>query len=207
MRKELFILTTLISISLTACSQQKFTKFEKELNEFRYSLYQDLDTIPFEQIRNMDFSHLAEIQGKTEIFIQQHEKDILQYKTNTLNRYTDIPLPDLKNYKPFFDESDISEINSVFEEYPSSLNRMFTLYSIDPLVLFRIYISIFNARMGNQEIAMEAIKDQVAAYSISTRKKDKNTWTVFIDKYRYIFQFTYNIEDNLPFLINVYERQ
>lgn len=82
------------------------------LIEFRYSFYEALDSIPFEQFRKMDFTSYKGFGDKFEEFMETHSQDIYQYKMDILNMYSEFPLPDLRGYHPIINKEEIDEVNS-----------------------------------------------------------------------------------------------
>jgi len=207
MKKHIAILIVILNSYICVTSAQELTKFEYELNEFRYSLYEYLDTVPFEQLQKMDFEAFKGLQEVSKQFIIQHEKEIQQYRLNILSQYKNITLPDLKNYqsKPFDDY--IGEANSFLKDHLKEIKYIYDLYSFNPIILINYYTSAFFAQLDVKTLASESIKNQIASPRISTRKKDKTTWIVFADRNKYIFEFIYDFEDNFLYMQNIYEKK
>lgn len=206
MAKIRLLLIVFLSITLSAHSQQKITKFERELNEFRYSLYEILDTIPFDVLRNMDVGSFKGLQDKIDTFIAGRSKDIYKYKADVLHQYKDTPLPDLNNYKPVQTE-EIDAVNSMIKDQLRDIKYMYDLLTINPISTVHLYISLFSGYFGAEGLIAESVKAQIAACRISAQRRSKDTWLIFADKYNYVFEFTYSLEDNLLRFDNAYERK
>lgn len=207
MKKLIVTLITLTAVILTACSQQQASKFEQQLNEFKYSLYEYMDTIPFEILRDMDAHTFGKIQPKIDSFLTVHKNDIYNYKINTLNTYKNNNLPDLQNYESTQYISDYEGFQEYFNTYFKEVATMYSLYTIDVMQYVRFFLSAYDGRVGVKHIASQAIKDQFAMPRIITRNEGKDAWTIFVDKYRNIFEFSYNINDNILLLKKIYSRK
>lgn len=205
MKKQTLFIITLLGLALNTYSQQKPTEFETKFNDFRYSLYETLDTLTF-QLSDIERVYRY-IQPEIEEFINKHKKEIQGYKLNTLKLYTDLPVPDLDGYKLISDKEELDEINSSLLEVKKMKSiSIYDFNTINMQTLIAMNISIFNARLGAGDMAMENIKDSFAAYRIITRQKDKDNWQIYVDKYKNIFEFTFSFKDNFLYFENVYQR-
>lgn len=203
-KQTLTLITLLLGLALNAYSQHKPTKFETELNDFRYSLYEKLDTLTF-RISDIERAYRV-IQPEIEEFISRHEQDIRQYRLNTLHIYKDMPVPDLNKYKPMVDKEELNEINSSFREI-KTIKSIYDFNAINLQNTISMSISIFNAKLGAEDMADENIKNSIAAYRIITRQRDKDNWQIYVDRYKYIYEFTYSFPDNFLYFDNVYQRE
>lgn len=206
MKKQAFFLIALLCLAFSAHSQQKLTEFEKELIEFRYSFYETLDSIPFEQLRSMDFTSYKGIGDRFEKFMETHEEDIRKYKLDILNMYSEFPLPDLMGYHPVIDKTEIDAVNCSINNELEGVQSIYYFMSMDMRSAISLSLNMYNARLGAEIMAAENIVNIIAAYRISTRQKDNDNWQIVVDRHKFIYEFRYSFKDNFLYLENVYEK-
>lgn len=67
-------------------------------------------------------------------------------------------------------------------------------------------LSLYNARLGAENLSAESIVNIIAAYRISTQQKDNDNWQIVVDRHKFIYEFRYSFKDNFLYLENVYEK-
>lgn len=206
MKRQSFLLIALLCFAFTAHAQLKLTEFEKELIEFRYSFYEALDSIPFEQLRKMDFTSYKGFGDKFEEFMEVYAQDIHKYKMDILNMYSEFPLPDLQGYHPIINKEEIDEVNSSLVNELEGIQAIYYFMSMDMRAAISLSLSMYNARLGPEQLSAESIINIIAAYRISTRQKDNDNWQIVVDRHKLIYEFRYSFKDNFLYLENVYEK-
>lgn len=78
-----------ISISISIHAQNAKSNFELELDEFRYSLYKDMEEFPsYYIVNNFDSVYVnSPLFEKINNFLEKNECEIIIYKKNILAKY------------------------------------------------------------------------------------------------------------------------
>lgn len=207
MRSLLLALSVVLaSFSLEAQNTCKLSKFEKELMEFKYNLYEDLGGYDYHEMQ--DFSFLRDgkpLRIKVDKFIEDHKKDIRDYQENQLKRY-----------EVFEIDTSAFAMDSLFDEYKNELRNSDDLiakevgdfFKINPFVYFNTLQSFIVARKYSaMEIGRKYLKNSIALPKIATKELEKGKWHVFIDEYDMAFLYSFNVETMNCKILGLYERK
>ncbi len=194
-------------------SEKKRQKFENKLNEFRYSLYADLeDTEELNEIfeKNNQSHPLVK---KLENFIKENEKEILAYQTYNLSKYKDnfIDFQSFTKDTVFFGES-----GKVLKEFLETYDHMMSIYgesfgkflSLNPLnganTVKNVYLS---QTLSVSEMGRLSMKDALASPKIKSIEMDNSNWKIWTDHYSRLYEFEFNLASNKIKLVGVYVRK
>jgi len=197
-----------------AQSEKKHLKFEKKLNEFRYSLYADFETVDelSKLIEKSSGSH--PLLKKMEDFVLENEEEIANYQRYKLSEYKD-KIIDFNQYErdtTFFNSESIKlwsdaldEYNSINKLYGKSLGKFLTLNPINYTYMIK---NIYLARtLSAMEMGTRSMKDAIAFPKIKTTLMKENHWKIWFDHYTYLYEFDYDMNQNTMKIVGVYYRQ
>lgn len=176
-----------------ATAQAPSGDFAARLDEFRYSLYPDLERMPDSLLLSTDFSGYTVLNGKAARFIGDHKEDIAAYQHGILSRYERPDRPSLVGYAQMDIGEDSVQTAQSMRQLDSMLSvPMARIYFIDPVDLAHTVISAMNAaEQSPEEFAVGMSRDRIAAPRIVTRREGER-WVITVDRYTQIWNFLYD---------------
>ncbi len=210
----LFIMLFMLSsFTLHSQNNKKHQKFEKKLNEFRYSLYADLENVKDLNKLLDESANSDQILGKIKGFIKENEQKIYDYQQYSLSKYKDevIEFDNFKKDTVFFGkdgeitEPEIVSYSQMIAIYGKSIGRLITLNPINhAIVIKNIYLSRTSSAM---EMGTQSMKDAIASSKIKCTLTDKQKWKIWFDNYSHLYEFEYDLSKNEMKLTGVFCRK
>ncbi len=193
----------LLTISITAYTQnnEEAKSFEYKLEEFRFSLYEELDKVADENIMNFQFDEKDSLVLMINDFCSKYSKEIIEYRGFLLNKYSDRSMPDLDNYNKVDINSELM-IQTIKGNIPLT-----DLMLINPFVLMDLFKNMYASRKSVQDLAKDNIKSQIAMPLISAKKINSTQWEIMENSYSKIHKFTYDVEKGEMLSFEVFERK
>jgi hypothetical protein len=197
-----FLVLLFVIFILNGHSQSKIKGFEKELLEFRYSLYPILDTMDYNEISSFDLDYQHPLTVSVNAFYESNKDAFEEFRLNILKRYLDVEL-NLSHFKEdsgFYNSAlyklmhnkDSDELKEIISFRNSPL---FQLMVINPTSHCMLYLNIYHAQSeGPQSLAKRTMVNQIASRKIKTVKKSKFIWTIYFDYYYNVYEFEYDVE-------------
>ncbi len=197
-------------------------QFENELNNFKYSLYKDLQDIDYYTLSKLLQKGFADntISQKSADFYDSHRDDIAGYQRMLLQRYTktELNLSDLKEpeqIKDVLKNGPVSDLNfflktkepSSYGEKLKNISAFFKLTYVNPVGrAFALIIDVISWVTTSQYIAVFNIKSIIARPLIKTTEKKTDFWEIIIDEYDWVFYFDFDGRKDTLYLKAVYRR-
>jgi len=226
MIKYLIFCVVLYSFSICiSCMSSQISQtnvFEKELREFKYSLYKDVQDLDFYElqklIENGFKNHI--ISKKYKDFYNNYRKEIKAYQQAYLEKYKNMEL-DLQLIKEH------EEINSYLEEGPLSVTDFFLNIENtqldkdeiqDRMIIFKLmYIiplhraqsvitQIISSHSSADGLATNNLKSLIVWPLIRTTELKSEYWEIIIDDYDWIYFFDFDLKEDVLYLKKVCTR-
>lgn len=201
------------TVNIFAQKTSKSDTFELKLNSFRYSLYAYMDTLQDINQAITKNDSINPLQIIVENFIFENKEEIIRYRKSKLEKYldTDIEFDKFEKDSIFFLEgeprSEFDQLNSYFTEI-QEINAFMQLLTIDPINYAITIQSIYNSRIYSAaEMGRQAIIDRIALPKLKTQEENNGNWKIWIDSYRSLIEFSYNLQKNRMNLMGAYSRR
>lgn len=218
MKYIIYVITLAVFLScmetVKAQSEKQIRKFEKELFDFKYSLYPYL-----EKAKNIKTFFSSDINSidiirKAKDFSEKNRDKIIALKTSYLKKYMGAEI-DMSYWKEdsTINQKEISdEIDNIFEEH-RQINQMLgaeleSITNTNPIhIAYSFRMQILIVLYPNSEYGAMVAKDMIAAPKIKCTEISEGIWKIFIDNYSYCFEFDYKLKDNFLSISKVYKRR
>lgn len=220
--KKIILFT--LAISMTLCgltskvlASDKITSFEEKLNQFRFSLNNDLiigrDGFKMRDGFNFDKKHPALIRVKD--FLTDNHKEIIAYQENILGQYvnrSDVR-QDLNKYSPLNLKLDnfYKEINKKLSKAP-----FYRLLMLDPRQVIQrlrydivMTMKVLGTPLSETDNAQFFYRRKLPLTGalIQTKKLDNNQWEITANDYDFIYILTYDVAQAKIIHLEVLERK
>lgn len=203
-------------LASTACLAQQPTAFDIKVDEFRYSLYRELDNVPDSCLLGSDYLRMTQIEMKCKQFLDDNAEEIRGYKESVLRAYENNPIPDLDGYTSQGEEF-VMDMNEKFrlmsdEDFADYLAMIlpksyWNLITINPVTRINIYIDMINNLLGGSiMLAAEVMRGTIGTPRISAIRSSDGVLHIYVDKYKYIYSFEYRSECDMLLLESMYIR-
>jgi hypothetical protein len=197
----------LFAFFIDAHENEKQLKFEQKLNNFRYSLYEAIDTIEnFNKL--LDESNAWHpVVKKVEVFMAENKQQIISYREYQLGKYinTKIDFEYFRSDNTF--DATLDNQGVEFWNKMAKISALTELMSIDPLFSVNVLInSYLSSNYTVSEMGRKVIKDKIASPKILTKKQNNTLWKIWVDQYDNLFELSYEPETNKIRMIGLFHR-
>lgn len=203
---KFLICALLFLLSISAIAQKRLSDFEIKLLNFKYTLYEDLDKIDYQEIRSFDFLEAEKpLRKKVDDFIKQNKKEIVKYQKEIL-----------KKYEVFVIDTSCFEKDSLFLDFVEVYNtsakeigdRIGEFYKINPLIYINTIKNILISRKYSAaEIGRVTMINSIAWPKTATKEIGRNEFLLFFDDYHMAFLFKINVQDMKYEILGIYNRK
>lgn len=189
----------------SGCSQKN--EFEKELNQFRFSLNSELEKYDDEKIYKFNFDKNDSVTLLIDDFFAKNKHKIKLYKEAVLEKHqnnADFTL-DISNYE----KVDVSEINHGLKSLDLSKNMpLSNLLWVNPLsevaALKNVY---FSREKGVANFAVFNAKNSITSSLIKTQKIGDEQWQIIDNSYDIVGKFIYDLNQGRVIKMEILERK
>lgn len=175
-------------------------KFERGVNDFRYTLYPYLREI---DSRSLDLSDPKYETLRTEIvkFMKVNGSGIKRYQSMFL--WSNAGSPDLSGYAAEEFEPQ-SEMTDVFTRSPD----MIAFAAINPYSMINFAVNMFLVRSySTDDMGKHVIRSQLAFPRVITRRDKGTRWNIWVDEYERIYLLDYDTDTGIAFMKGIYSRK
>lgn len=193
MQRLFLIFICLFTLSCKSVYRQPTEPFEEKLRLFRYSLYADMSSLKWDDLKTMNFFNNPQIKNKLSQFIEGNQHEIEAYQQSILEKYQHNTLPETQ-WKAI--EVNKNSYQLLSEGFKSEFKLVHALISIHPFEYAEWMITTYLAHeLTTEKIATYHIQNNIGRSLILTRPISTEKWKIIIDKYTYRFEFIFNLQN------------
>ncbi len=226
MKKILFISTLSVTLLMMPLSgkpvpeKEKSKNFSTVLTEFRYSLFNDLVSVPSTRLFAEKSPAAEKIARKCEQFYNSRREEIRQHQVSILQQFreTKIDLTGIEkdiHYNSFDSVLRISpwgwdKISSPPKEYQKSDREIniLKIALVDPTGHALYLVNFYLARnLPPGEMGQRVFRNSIAALLIKTEKIDAANWKIIIDEFQHVYILHFNLDRNIMKITDIYIRK
>lgn len=161
----------------SSAQKNKNETFIKEWEDFRYSLYQYLDTIRFDNYSLFDLPEVHPLNLSIQKFLDDHKGDISDYQKSVLEDHEDSYI-EFSNYRTdtnFLISTSRTIWDADWNEITNKYNKekdhpVIILLTINPFIQSNHFLSMYLARLYEpKELGERTFKNTIAQPKISTK--------------------------------------
>ncbi len=220
MKETLLTLCWYFSVSSVIYGQGGF---QQKYDTFRFSLYNQLEQEqPLSTSQNMAES--------VKTFLKEHEKEVLRFRKAQLEQYQGTSMEQPHVYRALNDslieeqrdqmlliypQKILSQISQGpnSRDVPENIQIILEFLSVDPIYLVRSMsaqatsqILVKYQQMAIKELSAVYGKMAMGGTHISTKKLDKRRWTLQLNNYYFIYDYSVNIDSGEIKLLTIKTR-
>lgn len=182
-------------------------KFERKLNNFRFSLNNELEKYDDEKIYTLNFNSGDSIMLLIDDFIFKNKNKIKMYRENILEKYKGNP--DFKFDISKYEKVDFNNINDYLEGFNLGKNAPLSkLLWISPISETLAYKTIyFSQKKGALKLAVFNAKNSITSSLIKTQKLKNNQWEIIDNSYDIVSKFIYDLNKGKVIKIEIFKRK
>lgn len=175
-------------------------KFERGVNDFRYTLYPYMREI---DSRSFDLSDPKYETLRTEIvkFMKENGSGIKRYQSMFL--WSNAGSPDLSGYAAEEFEPQ-GEMTDVYTRSPD----MIAFAAINPYSMINFTVTMYLVRSySTDDMGKHVIRSQLAFPRVITRRDKGTRWNIWVDEYEKIYLLDYDTDTGIAIMKGIYSRK
>jgi len=189
--------------------------FEKEIAEFRYSLFEDLNKMSYDDLSEFKFGKNDSLLKKIEKFFDRHKDEIYPYQYRVLERYETFEI-DFNSFKQdtdyattdYWDMWNTSREDLIVHLRREMDSEVWELFTINPLQYANFLVGLYLPyKYSPYELGLYSLQNALAGALTRTEKINNDEWKIFISRYIDLYEFEYNCKSREMKIINRYVRE